>query len=41
MKEAVTSYVPESTLIEKAPVLSDTPPKSVPLTTMLAPPSGF
>ena len=40
MKEAVTSYVPDGTSILKAPVLSDTPPKSVHTTTILAPSSG-
>ena len=40
MKEAVTSYVPDRTSILKAPELSDTPPTSVPTTTILAPSSG-
>ena len=41
MKEAVTSYVPDGTSILKvAPELSDTPPKSVPTTTILNSSSG-
>ena len=41
MKEAVTSYEPVGTSILKAPFTSDTPPKSVPTTTILAPSSGY